>query len=320
MEQGKTMRRLCWCGAAVIALVLAVGVTFVYAQRHPNSTLTRCALLVYRLGVEYIPLTPVARAAAERAAPVVEGVAEVVLPNSQTAQPELSDAPVQESCKAAYPAVAAQAGDFLRAQADLLSVDEDHGCCEEHGKGCCAGKGGQETVHKLCPAAEEGGAAEEAEDHPTTMPLTGDDKSGEPADMPYSKDDGSWWSHVMEFLKGAGSKAQTPAAGPDVPDGSATVHPGAPAKCQEDSAYPYQDPGCPYPGARPAHPGKPAAVPQTQGGAEEQSVPPAKPSAHKTGRAMNDEGCEECPPHPEVDTMEFRPSDARPGEFDPQPM
>jgi hypothetical protein len=29
---------------------------------------------------------------------------------------------------------------------------------------------------------------------------------------------------------------------------------------------------------------------------------------------------QEEPAHPEVDTTEFRPSDARPGEFDPKPM
>jgi hypothetical protein len=310
------MRRFYRCGAAVLALLLAVGVTFVYARCHPDSKLTRGVRLAYDLSVKYNPLTPVARLAADRAAPAVEGVAEAVLPDVPAAQNDTpatdsGDTPVQESSPVPCPAVAAAVTDFLRGQAEMLSVDEEQGCCED--------KGGKETVHKLCPATEEAGGAEEAEDH---MPLTGDSQGAEPADMPYSKDDTGWWSHVMSFLKSAGKKGKPAVAGEEVPDGSATVHPGAPVKCQEDSGYPFQDSACPYPGACacPEHKDKPAAVPETEGGAEEQSMPPHKPARHKSARPVSDEGCEECPPHPEVDTMEFRPSDAHPGEFDQQPM
>jgi hypothetical protein len=96
------------------------------------------------------------------------------------------------------------------------------------------------------------------------------------------------------------------------------------ADCREDPAYPYQYPGCPYIGPS-ATPGVYHRLP-----AMPRDVPPREiyraahftlvPQAPESSPAKNSARDAECPAHPEVDTMEFRRNDAKPGEFDHAPF
>jgi hypothetical protein len=88
--------------------------------------------------------------------------------------------------------------------------------------------------------------------------------------------------------------------------------------CQEDAHYHDQYPGMPYAGPAPKPAShakqKPAAVP----GQEECPVPdPAAPRLHKAHYPGKRFDCEECPAHPEVDTMEYRKSDGGLNEYGP---
>lgn len=85
--------------------------------------------------------------------------------------------------------------------------------------------------------------------------------------------------------------------------------------CQEDPHHSEHYPVCPYtgrsyrscPSAAPSCPSSPANLPRCQEGTEE--CTPEKNDADP-----------EAPAQPGIDTMEYRPSDAHEGEFEPKPM
>ena len=92
--------------------------------------------------------------------------------------------------------------------------------------------------------------------------------------------------------------------------------------CQEDPAYNYQYPGCTYTGSCPgAGPGSPA-IPREYNGKPQQNFGLTQPAVHplKPAPSRKYTRDEECPVHPEVDTMEFRRTDAKEGEFDRRPF
>ena len=143
---------------------------------------------------------------------------------------------------------------------------------------------------------------------PAFMPRAADDDA--PATMPYAEADeefSSFWMHVFGQALGGDcckEEASEPPSGAEPPE------------CREDPHYhlhyqgcpyyicPQQRNYCPYSGQPVIPPAEPRPQPEAEGGK------PARP------RAL--EGWEEsetCPKHPTVDTMEFRPSDAKPEEF-----
>jgi hypothetical protein len=96
------------------------------------------------------------------------------------------------------------------------------------------------------------------------------------------------------------------------------------ADCREDPSYPYQYPGCPYigPSATPGVYHRLPAMPREFPPPETYRSPhgtsaPRSPGTPPAKQPANDA---ECPAHPEVDTMEFRRSDAKEGEFDRTPF
>lgn len=119
---------------------------------------------------------------------------------------------------------------------------------------------------------------------------------------------------------------------------SESIAPGTPPDCREDPHREHHYPHCPYMGGCPRgmhHVPPPAvtepavkvkkkkkavkkdkidpAVKQTK----LEQVEPVMPIRSATAPEWKDEGS--YPNEPEVDTMEFRPSDAKPGEFEPRP-
>jgi hypothetical protein len=150
---------------------------------------------------------------------------------------------------------------------------------------------------------------------PEYMPPCIDDDEPAPATMPYADDAAvappklrsKRWRRMPNDYSGCEeSEAGAPIHGAD---------------CREDPAYPYQYPGCPYVGPS-ATPGVYHRLP-----AMPRELPPPevyrsshKPSAPATPPAKKSANDAECPAHPEVDTMEFRRSDAKEGEFDRIPF
>jgi hypothetical protein len=89
-----------------------------------------------------------------------------------------------------------------------------------------------------------------------------------------------------------------------------------PPNCKEDPAYHYQYPGCPYTGVCP-YSGKSVSDSMDAPKPEEKKSPMSEPApagkrGHRNVPSCKDPpGSEDTPVHPEVDTMECRPSDAK---------
>lgn len=162
-----------------------------------------------------------------------------------------------------------------------------------------------------CPGHEPG-LSEESEPEPATMPSITDENPDQER-MPYAQDAprsshacccrllgrllGNAVAQVMQYLV---------STEPGGEEESSLGSPGQPPKCVEDPDGPIQYPECPHLGGCPrCTPDPKAAAPKKQPGG--QSAAPRRDS-------------KVCPTHPQVDTTEFRPSDARNHEFDRIPF
>jgi hypothetical protein len=332
------MRRLFWCSAAVIvAAAAAVYGAAEYAQQHPGSFLARCSFATYHLMVEYNPLSRAGHVVAARVPRATQGVA---VPACTGAATCTADHGQSVRGEAAEPAVLGELfsrdafTNLSRCQAPATLTSDLQEPCQGppsdslEGPASISGEAPGLTV--------QAGGVEESEDSPPTMPLSRDDDGDAPAVMPYivdSDDDSAqlfnYWMGLFRKAAGQSNEGQQPGA--DTAAGSSeeseSMYGNVPADCREDPAYNYQYPGCPYTGTCPKGRGrlptaKPQVAPKLMGDLEEQSplpdslVPQLKPVETKPDADSDDES----PLHPDVDTMEFRHSDAHDGEFDPHPM
>lgn len=163
------------------------------------------------------------------------------------------------------------------------------------------------------------GALEESEPHHAVMPLIPEDQPTRADVTPPSPPNEAvaaemdlaqmWLALFGDFpKKNPKDQPATPAAGTGGSEESELVHPGRPASCQEDPSYDRQYPACPY--ISPLQRKNTPAVPLHM-----------QPSEDSKNRGSDPLGArEEVPVHHEVDTMEFRPTDALDGEFAPHPL
>jgi hypothetical protein len=155
------------------------------------------------------------------------------------------------------------------------------------------------------------GVGFEEESEPTVIPAIPDDDKT-PCKMPYSKDEyekcvGFPCAWLMDILSRAGQQVLQIQVGKETGgEQSSLTAPGQPPSLREDPEAPYQYPECPHLGGCPRCTPAPQPTPKKQSG------------NHSAAPKRN--GNDECPAHPEVDTTEFRPSDARHGEFDRIPF
>lgn len=170
---------------------------------------------------------------------------------------------------------------------------------------CSAGETGPEARRPVLvestakPGYMHGGA--EAKGHsPRFMPYAADS----PAPTGAATEEESEESQLHWF--GAGFRSST-----------GIIHLEEPPLCQEDPAAPYQYPGCPYIGPRPQaekknSPTMPKAdkPPTTPGDNRGADARPTTIKHHVTLKPSIPTRDDVSPNHPEVDTMEFRPSDA----------
>jgi hypothetical protein len=153
---------------------------------------------------------------------------------------------------------------------------------------------------------------------PAYMAPCVDDDERAPATMPYA-DDAAIAPPTVRW-KGW-RRMPNDYSGCEESEAGGSVHR---ADCREDPAYPYQYPGCPYigpsatPGVYHRLPAMPRELPPPEIYRSPHGTPaPTAPGTLPGKKSANDA---ECPAHPEVDTMEFRRSDAKEGEFDRTPF
>jgi hypothetical protein len=146
------------------------------------------------------------------------------------------------------------------------------------------------------------------------MPRAEEDEGGEHCDDNIPAVFRFW----MECFKGpsetkGGTETAEPAKADDVP------------RCEEDRHYYEHYSGCPYTGCRKPPQGPPAAArppaPAKGRGQDECSEEPPAPGKAKHKANYHGKGkSEDCPAHPEVDTMEYRKSDGGLNEYGPGPF
>jgi hypothetical protein len=159
------------------------------------------------------------------------------------------------------------------------------------------------------PAAHDDDHKSDAEEcEPSFIPPIGDDdKAPEPAVKPETNGpvcpDSGLMSWIFGSILGEFTERMIHEAAQEPAGSEEQSRPGTPPRCQEDPDYPQQYPGCPHLGNCPAGKKAPKNEMPKSDDPNGQSAAPAKGANA------------DCRAHPVIDTTEFRPSDARDGEF-----
>jgi hypothetical protein len=153
--------------------------------------------------------------------------------------------------------------------------------------------------------------------YPERMPPCIDDEDRAPATMPYAEDSESQECGPVSRWR----RMPNDYSGCEESEPRSPLHR---ADCQEDPAYPYQYPGCPYigPATTPGVYHRLPAMPEERRPKDLYQLPMhhTEPEAPGNFHLKKQADEADCPTHPEVDTMEFRRSDAKEGEFDRSPF
>jgi hypothetical protein len=319
------MRKVLWhCAGATLlaAAVCYLGAEFAY--RYPNTLVGRCVVATYHVGVRFNPVYRLGQVAAGKTATVMQRLEHVLTTPATTPAAAPSEAPA-------------------------IPDDPRPLAVEEREEGPCLAPGHLVGKVVIPPDEEEPAvpvpgvtgdpmtsAAEEAEAIPPTMlpaadttvterrmPYADEDTTGEPTrTMPYATDeDDQEGSRKINNLLHETFESR-PIEGPDCGHAEESELPaGTPPDCCEDPNYNLHYPGCPHLGPCPDKGKGPVRVPYAPSAGEEQSVPPlpeADPERflqHKPSDMPRGDRTDYCPAPQKLDTMEFRRSDARPGEF-----
>lgn len=291
------MRRLLWCAPAV---VLAGGIGLyavaVYAVWHPHSPIGQNTAAVVGFIARISPL--------RLPQPEVpfEGATEAIADAASSLPPALPKATPPDD-----PSQDAQMMDFIHSIPTMVHLDGD----PNHPP--------KELSDRRKDAVGEGSEEEEF-DAPRFMPPCTDDEDA-PATMPYAHRYADEEPQPVGFIDVRTPKDLSAAkADEGASEESEIPFDRNPANCQKDPNFQYQYPGCPYTGAAPAgrsasHGSAPETA--TDPHSDKKSSPPNVDSRLKSKLppAGSGEEQEDATPHTDVDTMEFRPTDARNGEF-----
>lgn len=148
--------------------------------------------------------------------------------------------------------------------------------------------------------------------------------------MPYASEDGEpAQAERMPYAAGDESQEPTSPQPEDRSDADKAAQPSEPQnapECKEDPNYHHHYSGCPSTTCCPytgrCYPSTPSYQPSTPktGGQDESSEPKAKKKKHTSKKQPMGLDNENCPTHPEVDTMEYRKSDGGLNEYGPGPF
>jgi hypothetical protein len=285
------MRKVIW-GCTVCAVLVIVGVVAAanHAARCPNSVIGRVLHGASHMAARMSPAA---------------GFAEV-LARSQPAEPDviasvegIPDEP--EAVPEQAPAVSEE-----RSSAPIVIPEDDPAPLA--------------SVRQVPPATPVAAAPFGAQ---TECPAT--THQAAPATMPYCHEEEECEAAAGETVQGY-ELLPMPCAEEESEDNleftPETQEPPACDKCPEDSACQHHYSGCPFTGQ--PYPGCPSRAcpgkPSTPSGSEEASEPPSTTSSalrkiHRLNMRLPMD--ESCPMHPEVDTMEYRPSDGSLHDYGP---
>jgi len=275
------MRRFyLWSASGLVALIVVAGLAAGYVRQHPDTVLARCGDLLYS--------TAVWCTAASKAPAQVTPLAQ-----SRTQPIVFSELQSPEALRHTLLALQHELAprDGLPALPTTAPI--------------------QLALYDNAPARQKAKSDDDDEgfDIPPVMcEPDGDTQTDDEVDL------AKVWLQL--FAGGVKENKQrivpTPKASQGGAEEAEPSHPSRPANCQEDPSYDLQYPGCPYTGPRSGKqtPNDPLLPLQ-----EHKGVSPSNLMMQPKPK-LN----EEVPAHPEVDTMEFRPSDAQDGDFDPHPL
>jgi hypothetical protein len=322
------MRKLLW--SCVGLGVLTAGGFYLaanYACRHPASVVGRCVIATLvqplaGLGTMVVGSSTGGPLGGDAAGTATE---EMCIPDDPT--PVAEEAPVEPAPPLPVSGVLEAPQAEVRAPAPIVIHEEPEPATppqpEEPSESESKEPSGTPTV------ATASGPAVPEKTYPPLMPYCTDDAT--PMRMPYAdenEDSGagqagtdpdngtSWWQRLFHLRAPEGR----------VPGGAEPSEPDGASDCREDGNYHQHYSGCPYTGRccpdspKPKAPvsARPDRKPHGKGEAGEEQEPPAEPETH--GQKQHYKGCrdgDDCPRHPEVDTMEFRPSDRGLNEYGP---
>jgi hypothetical protein len=317
------MRKLFWCCTA--AGVLAAGGVYTaarYACCHPDTVVGGLAATTATSAVLHLLGRRTSQETAAQTCP-----ADLCIPDEPRPidPPATADAGWANEWEHARP---------LYGSAPIVIHDDDPPAAEsndgpDYAKHCP----GHYTTGTLCPPAIVGAAGvseaspptdndETATVCPAVMPYCTDDEApaaGVPAMPPAEEDKGAaemhaeWFRFWMGFFHESGpAKGTTETAVPPAGDTP---------KCQEDPHYHEHYSGVPYTGGiqpAPSYQAKSTSPNTAKKPGQEECSEPATPKKHKANYPGGKCGkTDECPAHPEIDTMEYRRSDGRLDEYGP---
>jgi hypothetical protein len=341
-------RLLRFFAVLAVPVVVAGGAYLAYdrAAEHPDSFWGRCAWLAYGAVTEYNPLPAICQAVAKGGQQLCQCMTPAKT-STATARPAHAGSSVVGSDAVVpmlHPMINRMLDEAVNAQQQHHDFLHDpplppagapdgpeQGLIEES----------EDCAKTMLPCADE------EDDPPATMPYA------EPATVEGEKASASCDDHCQDAAGQPGaaeeSEAVHPATPPTCQEDPEYHHqyPGCPysgvcpytGRCATDAPLPEEKPApegkkeaagaaetppacpsgrCVPPTKKHPHghqkggdePGQKAGTPADQKSQHDQPVRP-KPGSDKS---------EDCPPHPEVDTTDFRPSDAHEGEFDNRPL
>ncbi len=330
--------------AAAVFFYLAAG----YALHHPESLLTQCVVTTFHLGTDHNPFFKVGQSVGRTAYRVAQ--AEVLSADMNSEEEEQlwcvpeEPLPVQEEQPKASSLVSSEQRDFI-----IRTIQEQLAAAHLASLRAKAHvEMDTRAFSRLLPMprfAEPELCAPpplDNDDFPSFMPHCSDeDDSSSLANKTKSSSDPlfQFWLGLFESVAKEDEDMNGAEPQEAAQETSHYFHDEEPPQCLEDPAYQHQYPGCPYtekcPQSTPST--KTDAVrsmkPKNKKPADEDLKPDSKidpqsrminpqkydlPARLRQLLPGDSTEAEEQPSHPEVDTMEFRPSDARPGEFDPK--
>lgn len=344
------MQRTFWC--ASIVLVALAGCAYVaacYVEKQPDSFAGRCAVMAYHVAAD---TNPVARLGYSAGAYARRHVDPKVVDSTCASSATCTATPVH-SFDFVAPGTCTDANglNIIHTQPPMIAHGLEAGLPMPCGDVCPPPGVSYAPPSSYAEAsiAIEPGASEESEELPKTMPpCVEDETTVAPDTMPYCDDAVDAESKAMyEYWKSLfddGKPSSAPADDGKKMDGvpkDATQSEGKPEESeppadQSDAndvdyhrTHPDTCPGmivCPYSGrCYPANP-EPTSEPTTPAprlskkSKDKDKTSKVKQSHSRKVPIPDECGSEDCPAHPEVDTMEFRKSDAHQGAFNPKPM
>jgi hypothetical protein len=325
------MRTLFWCCCAIVVTVASfVYLAADYAREYPNSVVGRCVLLACRVGCEYSPAALIARAVNHHGCPCQPATAETAndvndcpcVVNGSAEEQAPAD---QEPCQIIDLSGMKIFGDILECEEKNVETGDitrellpPPAACDPR----CSG----ETPVMVPPDRIHENGEEDATD-PSC-----ENKSTAPETMPTAKDDAEkdevgtdpFYELWIGLFKGViAETTDEPPMATDSTTGSAeeaeAIHDGVAPNMKEDSSCHEQYPGCPAMGGCSAPVTPPDATPRKHK-KKVKAVPPMTHQETAPATTTEPEVDEECPTHSDLDTTEFRKTDAKRGEFSPHPF